>query len=135
MGPCLWASRYLGQMNPTDFFTRLLCGIAYTGVAPRSFYGEAPGGSAHFNGMPVDFVAAVIAAAAAAERAKIGTYHVVNPHYDDAISLDTVADWVQSAGYPVGPPTCQLLAASSCRRRHVEQRWCSQETAAQCDRS
>ena len=90
-------------MNPTDFFTRLLAGITYTGVAPRSFYGQQTAGSkAHFNGMPVDFVAAVIAATAAAGRAGLGTYHVVNPHYNDGISLDTVVDWVQSAGHPVG---------------------------------
>lgn len=97
-----WLSRYLGQMNPTDFFTRLLCGICYTGIAPRSFYAQPDGGAAHFNGMPVDFVAAVIAAATAAERASFGTYHVINPHYNDGTSLDTIVDWVQSAGYPVG---------------------------------
>lgn len=48
--------QYLGQINPTDFFTRLLCGIAYTGIAPESFYTLPHGPEEHFDGMPIDFV-------------------------------------------------------------------------------
>jgi fatty acid CoA ligase FadD9 len=94
-------NRYLGQINTTDFFTRLLCGIHYTGIAPATFYTLPHGPEEHFDGMPIDFVAGVIAATASAERNGFGTYHVVNPHWDDGISLDRIVDWVASAGYPV----------------------------------
>ena len=29
------------------------------------------------------------------------TYNLVNMHYDDGISLDTMVDWIISAGYDV----------------------------------
>lgn len=43
--------RYLGQINPTDFFTRLLAGIVFTRLAPASFYKEPSGPDRHFDGM------------------------------------------------------------------------------------
>ena len=43
--------RYLGQINPTDFFTRLLAGVDFTGLAPASFYQDANGPDRHFDGM------------------------------------------------------------------------------------
>ena len=55
-GMILSHTQYLGQINPTDFFTRLLCGIAYTGIAPESFYTLPHGPEEHFDGMPIDFV-------------------------------------------------------------------------------
>ena len=55
-GMILSHTSYLGQINPTDFFTRLLCGIAYTGIAPQSFYTLPHGPEEHFDGMPIDFV-------------------------------------------------------------------------------
>lgn len=55
-GMILSHTTYLGQINPTDFFTRLLCGIAYTGIAPESFYTLPHGPEEHFDGMPIDFV-------------------------------------------------------------------------------
>ena len=48
--------------------------------------------------------AGVIAATTAAERSGFDTFHVVNPHYTDGVSLDRIVDWVESAGYPVSPP-------------------------------
>lgn len=48
--------------------------------------------------------AGVIAATTAAERSGFDTYHVVNPHWNDGISLDRIVDWVESAGYPVSLP-------------------------------
>lgn len=75
--------RYLGQINPTDFFTRLLCSIVYTGLAPRTFYALPHGPEEHFDGLPVDFVSSIITAAALAERSEIATYHMVNPHWCD----------------------------------------------------
>lgn len=91
--------RYAGQVNAGDFLTRLLAGIVQTGVAPRSFYAE--GGAHHFDGLPVDVVAGSIAAIAADPRGGLATYHVTNPHWDDGISLDTMVDWIRSAGYPI----------------------------------
>ncbi len=56
-------SRYAGQLNVPDIFTRLLFSLVATGVAPRSFY-RAPehGGRPHYEGLPVDFLADAIAA-------------------------------------------------------------------------
>ena len=93
--------RYEGQINTTDFFTRLLCGIAYTGIAPESFYTSPNGTRPHFDGTPVDVVSGVIAATVAHERSGFATYHVVNPHYKDGICLDTIAAWLASAGIEV----------------------------------
>ena len=47
----LCSSRYLGQINTTDFFTRLLAGITFTGLAPASFYKDPSGPDRHFDGM------------------------------------------------------------------------------------
>jgi fatty acid CoA ligase FadD9 len=91
---------YLGQVNVSDFLTRLLYSVVVTGLAPRSFYaGDAR--RAHFDGLPVDFVAGSIAGIASAPRVGYTTYHVVNAHWDDGVSLDTLVDWIASAGYAV----------------------------------
>ena len=92
------ACRYLGQINATDFFTRLLCGVAYTGIAPPSFYTAPNGSRPHFDGTPVDVVAGVIAGTVSHERSGLATYHVVNPHYSDGVSLDSIVSWLASAG-------------------------------------
>jgi fatty acid CoA ligase FadD9 len=88
---------YLGQVNVGDFLTRLLFSVVATGLAPRSFYA----GRAHFDGLPVDFVARGIAAIGAAPRPGYTTFHVVNAQWDDGVSLDTLVDWIATAGYPV----------------------------------
>ncbi|NLU74323.1 AMP-binding protein [Streptomyces sp. HNM0575] len=100
-------SRYRGQLNVDDLFTRLMLSLAVTGIAPRSFYrgeGRSQGGGAvgggdgrpraHFDGLPADFTAEAVAALA--ERLTDGgfhTYNVVNPH-DDGVSLDVLTDWL-----------------------------------------
>ncbi len=156
--------RYLGQINPTDFFTRLLAGIAYTRLAPASFYKNPSGPDRHFDGMcvaprphvcrpsclraacskgvrcppvlvvvyrrdcqfcamcqwkrmrvgmvhpvgrgrtmtccgrrPIDFVAAGISGVLSNHRSGIDCYHVVNPHWDDGVSLDAIVGWVSEA--------------------------------------
>ncbi|AUX39065.1 oxidoreductase [Sorangium cellulosum] len=91
--------RCVGEVNTSDFLTRLLAGIVYTAVAPRSFY--AGEGAHHFDGLPVDFVAGSIAAVVTDLRAGFATYHVTNPHWEDAVSLDTMVDWIRTAGYEV----------------------------------
>jgi fatty acid CoA ligase FadD9 len=87
-------------------FTRLMLSLVATGIAPGSFYeldAEGNRQRAHYDGLPVEFVAAAISAlgAQAVDRA-VGfqTYHVMNP-YDDGIGLDEYVDWLIDAGYPV----------------------------------
>lgn len=98
-------TRYRGQINVPDFFTRLLAGLVYTGIAPRSFYAEdAPDRVKHYDGEPADVVARSIASCAVhrlAQQPSFETYHVVNPHHLDGISLDVIVSWVRSAGYPL----------------------------------
>ena len=93
--------RYRGQANASDLLSRLLVSVIATGIAPRSFYaeGEAPG--AHYDALPVDFIAASMAALSSAHGEGEATYQVSNDHWEDGISLDTLMDWVQTAGYPL----------------------------------
>ena len=97
--------RYRGQVNVPDFFTRLLAGLIYTGVAPRTFYSESALDSAkHYDGEPVDVVARSIALLSIhrlVEEPRYETFHVVNPHREDGISLDVIVSWVKSAGHAV----------------------------------
>jgi fatty acid CoA ligase FadD9 len=92
---------YVGQLNVTDAFTRLIFSLLSTGIAPRSFYQTRASGKprrAHYDGLPVDFVAEAIAAIRPADG--YHSYDVVNPH-DDAISLDTFVDWLIDAGHTI----------------------------------
>jgi fatty acid CoA ligase FadD9 len=91
---------YAGQVNATDLITRLFVGLVSTGLAPRSFY-EGNRRAAHFDGVPVDFVAGAIATVASRRALGYATYHVVNPYWDDGVSLDVMVDWIQAAGYPL----------------------------------
>jgi fatty acid CoA ligase FadD9 len=95
--------RWRGQVNPPDFFTRRLVGIVATGVAPASFYAPGtPDSRRHFDGLPVDVVAQDIAALSVMRPgAGFHTYHVVNAHRWDGISLDTIVDWVRAAAWRV----------------------------------
>ncbi|WP_431956854.1 carboxylic acid reductase [Nocardia lijiangensis] len=94
-------SRFAGQLNLPDMFTRLLFSLLVTGIAPASFYetaGQRP--RAHYDGLPADFTAAAIAALGAATTSGFHSYDVLNPH-DDGISLDTFVDWLIEAGHPI----------------------------------
>ncbi|WP_238434855.1 MULTISPECIES: carboxylic acid reductase [unclassified Frankia] len=93
--------RYRGQINVPDVFTRLLTSVVLTGLAPASFYRSAATAPAHYDGLPVDFVAAAIAGIGAQPNDGLRCYHVMNHHADDGISLDTFVDWIVEAGYPV----------------------------------
>ncbi|HYB80598.1 MAG TPA: carboxylic acid reductase, partial [Mycobacterium sp.] len=101
-GMILADSRYTGQLNVPDIFTRLLFSLVVTGVAPRSFYRAAGDGSRrpHYEGLPVDFLADAIAAIGPQHGDRFATYNTTNPH-DDGISLDTFVDWIIAAGYPI----------------------------------
>jgi fatty acid CoA ligase FadD9 len=94
---------YAGQLNLPDMFTRLMLSLVATGIAPGSFYRlDAEGNQqrAHYDGLPVEFIADAISTLG--ERVVVGfeTYHVMNP-YDDGIGLDEYVDWLNEAGYPV----------------------------------
>jgi fatty acid CoA ligase FadD9 len=92
---------YAGQLNLPDMFTRMMLSLVATGVAPDSFYELDADGNrqrAHYDGLPVEFVAAAISTLVATEGYE--TYHVMNP-YDDGIGLDEYVDWLIDAGYPI----------------------------------
>jgi fatty acid CoA ligase FadD9 len=89
---------YAGQINAADVFTRLLISLLTTGVAPRSFYqgaGDRP--RAHYDGLPVDFVAEAITSIGAKAHRGFTSYDVMNPH-DDGVSLDVIVDWLIEDG-------------------------------------
>lgn len=98
---------YAGQLNMSDWVTRMVLSLMATGIAPRSFYEPDSEGNrqrAHFDGLPVTFVAEAIAVlgarVAGSSLAGFATYHVMNPH-DDGIGLDEYVDWLIEAGYPI----------------------------------
>ncbi|MEU6351074.1 carboxylic acid reductase [Streptomyces sp. NPDC047072] len=91
-------TRYTGQVNVPDLFTRLLFSLAATGLAPGSFHRDGTG--AHHAGVPVDFGAEAITALGARVTEGHRTFHVVSP-YDDGVPLDTVVDWLTEAGRPI----------------------------------
>jgi fatty acid CoA ligase FadD9 len=96
--------RFHEQINVDDIFTRLLYSVTMTGIAPASFYVPAPDGSraeAHYDGLPVDFVAAAIAGISTKPHEGVQTFNVLNHHADDGLSLDVFVDWVEAAGYPL----------------------------------
>ena len=94
---------YAGQLNLPDMFTRLMMSLVATAIAPGSFYELDADGNrqrAHYDGLPVEFIAEAISTLG--ERVVHGfeTYHVMNP-YDDGIGLDEYVDWLIEAGYPI----------------------------------
>ncbi len=108
-------SRYAGQLNVPDAFTRLIFGLLVTGIAPFSFYETDAQGNravAHYDGLPADFVAESVAtlgeqtamAAEATEASNASgsfrSFDVMNPH-DDGISLDVFVDWLIDAGHDI----------------------------------
>ncbi len=94
---------YAGQLNLADTFTGMMLSLMATGIAPGSFYrldGDGNRQRAHFDGLPVEFVAEAIATLGARGFAGFQTYHVMNPH-DDGIGFDEYVDWLIDAGYPI----------------------------------
>jgi glycopeptidolipid biosynthesis protein len=94
---------YAGQLNVSDNVTRMVLSVMATGIAPDSFYPLDADGNrqrAHFDGLPVKFVAEAIATLGAQVVDGFDTYHVMNPH-DDGIGPDEYVDWLIEAGYPI----------------------------------
>jgi len=93
--------RYLGQANAADLLTRLLAGVVATGLAPGSFYAGGRSPQAHYDGLPVDFIAAAMVSLSSASQDGHATFQVSNTNREDGVSLDTLMDWVASAGHPL----------------------------------
>jgi fatty acid CoA ligase FadD9 len=96
-------TKHVGQLNVPDMFTRLMLSLVATGVAPASFYETDKDGQrqrAHYDGLPVDFIAQSISTLGQRTTDGFQTYHVMNP-YDDGIGLDEYVDWLIDAGYPL----------------------------------
>ncbi|WP_394619400.1 carboxylic acid reductase [Lentzea sp. JNUCC 0626] len=95
-------SRFTGQLNVPDMVTRLVFSLVATGLAPATFYRSADGTPprAHYDGLPVDFIAEAVSVLGTRETEGYRTYHAFNPH-DDGISLDTFVDWLVEAGHPI----------------------------------
>jgi fatty acid CoA ligase FadD9 len=94
---------YAGQLNVPDMFTRLMLSLVATGIAPGSFYELDADGNrqrAHYDGLPVGFIAEAISTLGAQVVDGFSTYHVMNP-YDDGIGLDEYVDWLIDADYPI----------------------------------
>ncbi|WP_223773029.1 thioester reductase domain-containing protein [Streptomyces sp. 135] len=96
-------SRYGGQLNVDDVFSRLLFSVLATGIAPRSFY-RADGERAHYDGLPVDFTAAAVVALGGRGTSELSsgyrTFNLVNPN-DDGVSLDAIVDWLAQDGHAI----------------------------------
>jgi len=102
-GMILADTTYAGQLNVSDVVTRMVFSLMATGVAPDSFYQLDADGKrqrAHFDGLPVDFVAEAIATLGAQVVDGFETYHVMNQH-DDGVGFDEYVDWLIEAGYPI----------------------------------
>ncbi|MET0476094.1 MAG: carboxylic acid reductase [Mycobacterium sp.] len=94
---------YAGQLNLPDMFTRMMLSLVATGVAPQSFYeldAEGDRQRAHYDGLPVEFIAEAISTLGVHVQDGFETYHVMNP-YDDGIGMDEFVDWLIDAGYSI----------------------------------
>jgi len=97
---------YAGQLNVPDMFTRLMLSLSATGIAPGTFYeldAEGNRQRAHYDGLPVEFVAEAVCALGAQSVSNVRgfvTYHVMNP-YDDGIGLDEFVDWLIADGISI----------------------------------
>jgi fatty acid CoA ligase FadD9 len=94
---------YSGQLNLPDMFTRMMFSLVASGIAPGSFYELGADGKrqrAHYDGLPVEFIAESISTLGAQSVKSFETYHVMNP-YDDGLGMDEFVDWLIEAGYPI----------------------------------
>jgi fatty acid CoA ligase FadD9 len=94
---------YVGQLNVPDMFTRLMLSLVATGIAPGSFYELDADGNrqrAHYDGLPVGFIAEAVSTLGEREVGGFETFHVMNP-YDDGIGLDEYVGWLIDAGYSI----------------------------------
>jgi fatty acid CoA ligase FadD9 len=96
-------SRYRGQINLPDMFSRLLYSLITTGLAPFSFYELNADGSkarGYYEGLPVDFVAGSITGIGAEGETHYRTFNIMGLH-DNGFSLDLMVDEIEARGYPM----------------------------------
>jgi fatty acid CoA ligase FadD9 len=94
---------YAGQLNVPDMFTRMMFSLVATGIAPKSFYeldAQGQRQAAHYDGLPVEFIAEAVSTLGVREAGEFATYHVMNPHAD-GIGMDEYVDWLIEAGYSI----------------------------------
>jgi fatty acid CoA ligase FadD9 len=99
-GMILAHSRYAGQLNVPDMFTRLLYSLAVTGVAPETFYAQdASAGRprGRYDGHAVDFLAEAVTAIGAGMPEGFHSYNLAGG-YEASASLDDFVDWLIEAG-------------------------------------
>jgi len=99
-GMILAHSRYAGQLNVPDMFTRMLFSLAVTGIAPATFYAQnlangRPEG--RYEGFAVDFLADAITGITAALPDGFRSYNLASPHADH-VGFDEFVDWMIEAG-------------------------------------
>ena len=97
-------ARFCGELNATDFLTRLIYGLARTRLRPHSFYTAEPK-RFPFDGLPVDFVADAIVKLVVARAGGSYAYNML-PNADYGFCLDGLCAALQAQGYglqPVGP--------------------------------
>jgi fatty acid CoA ligase FadD9 len=99
-GMILAHSRYVGQLNVPDMFTRLLYSLAVAGIAPGTFYAQdlsrgRPKG--RYEGFTVDFLADAITDIGLLGKAGFHSYNLASPH-DGGVSLDDFVDWMIEEG-------------------------------------
>jgi len=90
---------FVGQLNVPDMFTRWILSILLTRIAPLSFY-DSERAKAHYDGLPVDFIAQAIVAIGETYRSGYHNFHAVNPH-DDGVSLDSFVNWIEAEGIQI----------------------------------
>jgi len=91
-------AQFRRQIHADDFLTRLVRSVVYTGIYPSSFY---DGGTPHLDGLPVDFLAAAVAAIATCDSRDYAVYHLNNVHWNDGVSLDSIMTRLIEFGYPL----------------------------------
>jgi fatty acid CoA ligase FadD9 len=102
-GMILAHSRYAGQLNVPDMFTRLLYSLAVTGIAPATFYAQDLSGGrprARYDGIAVDALAEAITAIGERDAEGFHSYNLASPH-EAAVSLDDIVDWLVDAGLAI----------------------------------
>jgi fatty acid CoA ligase FadD9 len=99
-GMILAHSRYAGQLNVPDMFTRLLFSLAVTGIAPATFYAQDLSQGrpdARYDGLTVDFLADAITAIGLADEEGFHSYNLSGGD-GEGHSLDDIVDWMVEAG-------------------------------------
>ena len=102
-GMILAHSRFVGQINVPDMFTRLLFSLIATGVAPATFYAQdlsngRPEG--RYDGLSVDFLADAVTAIGAGHHEGFQSYNL-SGGIEVGASLDAIVDWLEGAGCPI----------------------------------